>query len=1161
MPGKVVVILGMHRSGTSLVTSSLPLLGYTLGDNLMPPAADNPRGFYEDRDVVALNDELLAINSSSWGSPLSSLKGETTASAELEEQAGRILRQRLADSGRWVMKDPRLCLLMPFWQSRFEEAGVEFQCVLVQRNPVDIAESLKSRNRFTIRHGLLLTYVYYRSVLDFLGDSAFVISYDRFLDSPGTEIERLANYLAVEMDPGSVAGFIETSLDSSLRHHRSQSPIEQFAALETLNSLMLELSDGVEASAAGKRHLLVETPGLVTELLEIQVERDFGLVGQLTGKAQALEAQIKLLEADVSDRSRILEEREKHVQVLDAEVDRLGRELAKSVNAVHESERALGETRRQKESELNAVNERLNAVHSTVRHQAKEISDLGDTIETLYQRDAENQNRIKELNNHLDDFDRVHMDLLNSVSFRLGRLLTYPIRKLFQSLVVSRLEPGSFWMKIIGFLRNCLSHPVATLKLVSLARLKNFYLLLTRRQDLADQVLANYDEVFQEEEKQRQEEKTVHHYTNEQLDSYQLALPTSAEPRISVVIPVYNQLDHTLHCLESIAENPPCEAFEVVVADDASTDRTAEVLGRITGLTVISNDHNLRFVLNCNQAISHCRGQFVYLLNNDTAVQPGWLDSLIHVFEQYPEAGLVGSKLIYPDGRLQEAGGIVWQDASAWNYGRLQDPDLPEFNYLREVDYVSGAGIMFRRQDFEDLGGFDEQLAPAYYEDTDLAFRIREAGLKVYYQPLSCITHYEGISHGTDESSGLKQNQIVNRDKFFAKWRQVLEAENYINGENVMRARDRSRSKSSVLVIDHYVPHFDKDAGSRSTFFYLKLLSTAGCQVKVLGDNFFKHEPYTSELQALGIEVLYGRQHEKNWKGWLQRHAGELDVIYLMRPHITGKYIDVINQLQPKPRTIYFGHDLHYLRIQRQAEIVDDGSLKKEALTWKQKEFELFRKVDRIYYPSQVEVDEILGQEPSLPVKAIPLYVFDDVATDQLNFSNRSGILFVGGFNHPPNVDGLDWFVKDVLPQVSINNSALNIVGSNMPDEISSLAAEGITVHGFLSDEALAALYSKVRLVVVPLRFGAGIKGKVLEAMSLGVPVVTTSVGAEGIPEAGRTLLIEDDAYKMADTISVVYNDHNQLSALSEKGRHVIRDYFSSDAALAAVSEDFLINR
>ena len=231
------------------------------------------------------------------------------------------------------------------------------------------------------------------------------------------------------------------------------------------------------------------------------------------------------------------------------------------------------------------------------------------------------------------------------------------------------------------------------------------------------------------------------------------------DPIVSIIIPVYNNFLYTYNCLKSIIEVTKGVEYEVIVVDNASTDETVKIKELIANIVLIRNSDNQGFVDACNAGAQKARGKYVLFLNNDTKVLDGWLTAMISAMESDSTIGAVGSKLIFPDGSLQEAGGIVWRDEEsfAWNYGRGKDPDDYEFNYLRDTDYCSGACLMVQKNLFEKAGCFDRQYAPAYCEDTDMAFSIRELGYRVVYQPLSEIIHFEGQTAGTDTSQGLKK--------------------------------------------------------------------------------------------------------------------------------------------------------------------------------------------------------------------------------------------------------------------------------------------------------------------------------------------------------------------------------------------------------------------
>ncbi len=630
------------------------------------------------------------------------------------------------------------------------------------------------------------------------------------------------------------------------------------------------------------------------------------------------------------------------------------------------------------------------------------------------------------------------------------------------------------------------------------------------------------------------------------------------DPMVSIIIPVYNQLQYTAACLASIAEVSSEISFEVIVVDDCSQDETHQTLTRIPGLHVNSNEKNLGFIRSCNKGALAARGKYVVFLNNDTIVRNGWLDRLVETFSLYSDAGLVGAKLIYPDGTLQEAGSILWADGSGWNYGRGDDPEKPEYNYAKETDYCSGACIVLPRELFISVGMFDERYCPAYYEDADLAFKVRAAGMKVYYQPAAEIVHFEGKSCGTDVTCGIKAFQTANLQKFVDRWQTALAADHLTAPQDLFfLARDRSCNKKCILIVDHHVPFFDQDAGSRAMWTYLQAFQKMGMNIKFIGDNFHPHQPYTNMMGQLGIEVLAGGYYSKNWEKWLEENGAKIHYVLLSRPTVAAKYLQAIRRCT-NAKVLYWGVDLAHIREERAFNVSSDPAVLESANRSRHIEHAVWRSVDVIYYPSLMEVEYVKRRLPLARVYALPLYAYTSpLACPGIGMENREGLLFVGGFSHPPNVDAMLWFCRDVFPQILAQNGriALTIVGSNPPPEILDLANDHIRVTGYLSDEELKRFYQNSRIAIAPLRYGAGVKGKIVEALHQGVPVVTTAIGAEGMPHVDSCLKIAGES-EMASAIVALYSNIDSLEQYARLGPQYVKNNFSYEAILEVFAKE-----
>jgi GT2 family glycosyltransferase len=629
-----------------------------------------------------------------------------------------------------------------------------------------------------------------------------------------------------------------------------------------------------------------------------------------------------------------------------------------------------------------------------------------------------------------------------------------------------------------------------------------------------------------------------------------VAFSTEPAPDVSIIVPVYGHYADTLRCLQSVMlHSGDAVRYEVIVADDKPAGRIAPLLReRVPGLRIIENAANLGFLRSCNNAAGSALGRHIVFLNNDTAVRPDWLAPLARLADADPLVGLVGAKLLNPDGTVQEAGGAVLRNGWGLPYGAGRDPAAPEVNFVRDVDVTVGACILVRREAFEQAGGFDDRYAPAFYEEFDLAFALRDRGWRVVYQPASAVVHHGSNSYGAEARDRHSQ---ANHAKFCVKWARTLLGQPLPNAPK-LRIRSRPSPAGVALVIDDRVPEWDRNAGGVTLNQYLHLLQDMGYQV-IFCPAFdgAPTQPYTATLQQDGIEVLHAPE---TLERWLRAHGRQIDLVWTARPDVTGPILDLI-RAETRAPVLYYTHDLHHLRERRRWELEGDPRALAESKRLKRIETRIFAQADRVMTPSEEEAAAIRADVPEAQVHAIPPYLLP--ATPLVRpgpASERDALIFVGGYNHTPNVDAAAWLVRDIMPLVwaALPDVRLLLVGNAPPPAVENLASRRVAVTGFVPD--VAPLYAMSRLSVNPLRYGAGVKGKIVASLQEGVPVVTTAVGNEGLGLVhGTEAWVAETAADLAAGIVALYRDPARCAAMAQAAQALLRRRFSEDAAWAAL--------
>ena len=1067
---KVFYVLGMHRSGTSFLSELLSNLGLQLPKSIGGAAEDNERGFFEPLDLVSKHNQWFEKNGLRWDRvlPLSGdiLKQDSKLTSETIKE---VFAQNYFGKTPAVVKDPRLCLLLPLWKSVIEDLGLEDYYLITIRNPIDVANSLYKRNGLSEEHACLLWLIYVlSSERNTRNKRRSFLRFPNWVTSGADELARVERQLGTKFPVDHRQLDISTVFFDNLVHQQENETSSdrgtiQWFCLEIYKQVVGLQNDPNDSEILTKLDLLISEHGNL-----------IFAVSDMFSKSSKL--------------------------------------LVKKDRTINEKERTIKE----KERTINEKDRTINEKDRTINEKERTIKEKDCTINE--KEHTENKLKSQKL--------QLQSDLQDSLS-HLERYSEYPIKSGLKSVL---------WGVARGFFRAVPMNPAKKSAVASSLRHK----------------LRKIDPVFRNKNDLVKFSQTLIH----DVDPKTIQLDSTLKPEISIVVPVYNQLAHTLMCLDCLALQKSPFSFEVIVIDDCSTDETEEILVNIPHLKYIRNEENVGFINSCNRGANESSGEYIVFLNNDTLPSPDWLRQLRLTFENHENVGVVGSKLVFSNGNLQEAGGIIWNDASGWNWGRGENPNHPKYNYVRDVDYVSGCSFMIPRELFLETCSFDKDLEFAYYEDTSKCFQLRSLGYRILYQPLSHLIHFEGVSCGTDITKGLKKYQITNREIFKEKHKKLLST-HLSSGENPEVASDRT-VKGHILIIDAETPRPDQDSGSVDMFNLIRILVNEGYRVHFVPQTNFSHfGSYTNTLMSLGVECIYAPFYV-SLESYLRERGDVFDYIFMCRMPVAQNSIRDVKKYAPNAVTIFYTVDLHFLREQREAKI--SGNNKKISAAEKNREIELalISKTDVAIVLSGVE-ESLLKKLGYSNICKLPL-IRDIGEPTSKNFEDRSGVVFVGGFRHTPNIDSVNWLIEDVWPEVrkqlkirNLPTFELRIVGSHMPSHFEELRAHDIEPIGFVHD--LKDEFNRVRLSLAPIRFGAGLKGKMATSFEYGVPVVGTSIAFEGMPKEGLDELVAsaDNPKDFAQIIIDLYYDETRWKTIRSAGVDYVQNHYSLESLTPVV--------
>lgn len=617
-----------------------------------------------------------------------------------------------------------------------------------------------------------------------------------------------------------------------------------------------------------------------------------------------------------------------------------------------------------------------------------------------------------------------------------------------------------------------------------------------------------------------------------------LEFPHFSNPKVSIIIPFYNQEAYTWSCLNSIHQHLPTVSFEILLINDKSSDSTDFSL--IENIQIINNSENLGFLKSVNRGISIARGEYIYLLNNDTIVKEAFLDALYEVFTTFQNVGAVGSKLLNSDGSLQEAGCVFMKDCNISQVVK-KEHYYPEVNYIYKVDYCSGCSLLFKKySDNHELNLFDEQFAPAYFEETDLCFSLKYLqGKDIYYTPFSQIVHFNGVSYNSinkDKTQYKQQLFQKNLEKFKHKWSKEI---GNISALNVEQRILELYSNKSIVFFYYRLPEYDNNSGDLRFTEIIKAFKALGYHITLIAESNRINNSYLSFFQKMGISTYYEYRKRKGLRKYFNNIQHINPICWFYTADVFISYYKMAQKLLQKPKLVFDMVDIHHLRLSRMLEL---DPLNKNLKKWYLKALE-----NEKIAASEADIVIPISDEEGVYMEkfctANKMIVISNVHYPKVNieqtpgFHQRSSLLFIGS-KHLPNLDSVQFLHEDIMPRIWETNPdvELHVVGD--VNTLLNISHPKIKLLGHVPD--ITGYFLNSKLMVAPLRYGAGVKGKIGQAFEYYLPVVTSQIGAEGMKLVdGETVLLAETADEFAEKILLLYTDEvlwKKIQANSERG-------------------------